>query len=475
MTPDNRSRIFNRIQTVMFVVLFMALIGLLAWLSTRYTFQADWTSGARNTLSEPSQELLSRMEPVIQITAYARETDGLRDGITEMIGRYQRYKENIELSFINPDTMPDQIRELGITQDGELRIKYEGRTEKAQSINEQTITNALQRLMRSGERWIVFLEGHGERRAHGQANHDMSEWASHLERKGIKIRSINLVNTPGIPDNTNVLVIASPQVDLLPGEVRIIREYINKGGNVLWLNEPGKLNGLESVAEPLGIEFQPGTIVDPVSQLFGVKHPAFAVVADYGHHDVTMDFNTITLFPMACGLEIDAPEGWVGTPLLESSARSWSETGKLEGEVEFNKGSDINGPLTMGIALTRQKITNGDEEENNTENNTETSSEDNPENNVTNNIDQRIVVICDGDFLSNSYLGNGGNLDLGLNIINWLSNDDEIIAIRAKTAPDIHLELTNVSSAVIGFGFLFILPLLLIGSGIFIWLKRRNR
>jgi len=270
-------------------------------------------------------------------------------------------------------------------------------------------------------------------------------------------------------------VIASPQVDLLPGEVRIIREYINKGGNVLWLNEPGKLNGLESVAEPLGIEFQPGTIVDPVSQLFGVKHPAFAVVADYGHHDVTMDFNTITLFPMACGIEIDAPEGWVGAPLLESSARSWSETGKLEGEVEFNKGSDINGPLTMGIALTRQKITNGDEEENNTENNTETSTEDSLEHNTTNNIDQRIVVICDGDFLSNSYLGNGGNLDLGLNIINWLSNDDEIIAIRAKTAPDIHLELTNVSSAVIGFGFLFILPLLLIGSGIFIWLKRRNR
>ena len=185
----------------------------------------------------------------------------------------------------------------------------------------------------------------------GRANHDMAEWASHLERRGIRIRSINLVSTPGIPDNTNVLVIASPQVNLLPGEVKIIRQYINKGGNVLWLTEPGKLNGLETVAEPLGIEFQPGTIVDPVSQLFGVKNPAFAVVADYGHHDITMDFNTITLFPMACGIELDTPDGWSGTPLLESSTRSWSETGKLEGDVEFNKGSDINGPLAIGVAL----------------------------------------------------------------------------------------------------------------------------
>ncbi|MDH5435525.1 MAG: GldG family protein [Gammaproteobacteria bacterium] len=459
MKSKNHSRLFNRLQTFAFVVLFLALIGLLAWLSTRYTFQADWTSGARNTLSEPSQELLANMDSNIQITAYARETDGLRSGIAEMIARYSRYKDDIELNFVNPDTMPDQVRELGITQDGELRIKYQGRTEKVQSINEQAITNALQRLMRSGERWVVFLEGHGERRAEGQANHDLGEWVSHLERRGIKARSINLVSTPGFPDNTNVLVIASPQVNLLPGEVKIIRQYINKGGNVLWLNEPGKLNGLETIAEPLGIEFQPGTIVDPVSQLFGVKNPAFAVVADYGHHDITMDFNTITLFPMACGMELDAPEGWTGTPLLESSTRSWSETGKLEGNIEFNKGSDINGPLTIGVALTRQKSL--DDEEINGENRA--------------GVDQRIVVICDGDFISNSYLGNGGNLDIGLNIINWLSNDDDIISIGAKIAPDIHLELTSIDSAVIGFGFLFILPLILIGFGIIIWLKRRNR
>ena len=167
---------------------------------------------------------------------------------------------------------------------------------------------------------------------------------------------------------------------------------------------------------------------------------------------------------MACGIEIDTPEGWAGTPFLESSTRSWSETGKLEGDVEFNKGSDINGPLTIGLALSKQKISNGDDDETNGDTN-DSSAE----------IDQRIVVICDGDFLSNSYLGNGGNLDIGNNIINWLSNDDDIIAIRAKTAPDIHLELTRVSSAAIGFGFLFILPLMLVAAGIVIWIKRRNR
>ena len=108
MKSNNRSRIVNRLQTFAFVVLFLALVGLLAWLSTRYTFQADWTSGARNTLSEPSQELLARMDSGIQITAYARESNGLRAGISEMVGRYLRYKDDIELVFVNPDTMPDQ-------------------------------------------------------------------------------------------------------------------------------------------------------------------------------------------------------------------------------------------------------------------------------------------------------------------------------------------------------------------------------
>ena len=454
----------NRFQTILFVILFMTVMGLLAWLSTRYSLQADWTSGSRNTLSETSQELLSRMGGKITITAYARQTDGLRENINEMIKRYQRYKEDLSLDFINPDTMPDKVRELGISQDGELIISYEDRSEKVQAINEQSITNALQRLMRTGDRWIVFLEGHGERRAHGQANHDMAEWVSHLERKGLNVQSVNLATTPGLPSNTNVLVIASPQVDLLPGEIKIVRDYIDNGGNVLWLNEPGKLDAMDTIAEPLGIEFQPGTIVDPAGQLFGVNNPAFPVVADYGNHATTMDFNTITLFPISCGIEMDAPDGWLGTILLESSARSWSETGKLEGEVVFNKDEDINGPLAIAVALSRQKINNDEDRE-----------ETDTDNNVSAEDDQRVVVICDGDFLSNAYLGNGGNLDLGLNVINWLSNDDDIIAISARTAPDINLELTPVSSAVIGFGFLFIIPLLLVAAGIIIWLKRRNR
>ncbi|WP_255210745.1 hypothetical protein [Methylogaea oryzae] len=58
-------------------------------------------------------------------------------------------------------------------------------------------------------------------------------------------------------------------------------------------------------------------------------------------------------------------------------------------------------------------------------------------------------MLGDGDFLSNTYLGNGGNLNLGLNLVQWLSHNDQLINIPAKTASDAKLELSKSASAVI--------------------------
>ncbi|MEO5573467.1 MAG: ABC transporter, partial [Gammaproteobacteria bacterium] len=133
--------------------------------------------------------------------------------------------------------------------------------------------------------------------------------------------------------------------------------------------------------------------------------------------------------------------------------RSWSETGALQGEINFDAGSDTQGPLDIGVSLVRPT----------------------PANTSTQRAEQRIIVTGDGDFVSNTYLGNGDNLNLGLNIVNWLSHDDKLIAIRATTAPDTALNLSYITSLLVGFGFLFALPIALLGTGLTIWLRRRKR
>jgi len=152
-------------------------------------------------------------------------------------------------------------------------------------------------------------------------------------------------------------------------------------------------------------------------------------------------------------------------PFLSTLQRSWTETGPIEGKIKFeaDKG-EREGPLHIGYALTREKKPSP---QNQAAGEKKTGEEKAAE--------QRIVVIGDGDFLANAYLGNAGNMNLGLNIIHWLSQNEQFINVPATTAKDKTLDLSPIASMLIAISFLFLLPIALIGSGAYIWFKRRRR
>ena len=434
MEVSNKSRRQLSLQNWAFVALFLTVVGLLAWLSTRYNMEADWTASGRHTLSAASTELLKQLDGPVTLTSFSREDDlsGLRKRTKGLVERYQRVKPDLTLNFVDPDLDPERVRSAGITLDGELLVEYGGRRENLKSIGEQALTNALQRMMRSGERRVLFLTGHGERKFDGQANHDLGQWGKALTEQGFHFAAINLSIEPKIPDDTAVLVIANPQVTMLPGELQLIQEYLNSGGNLLWLTDPDEQNNTEALAEQLGLGFLPGTIVDPTGQMLGIEHPAFVIVAEYPAHPVSEGLTTLTLFPMAHAIEqVEEKAGWHTLPLLNTLPRSWSELGKLEGSIGYDQGEERSGPLTIGMLLDRS-LGEGDEAK-----------------------QQRVAVLGDGDFLSNAYLGNGANQELGNRLLNWLSHDDSHITIAPRTSPDTQLAITPTLSMVIGFGFLW--------------------
>lgn len=458
MKVTRTSRRQLQFQNLVFVIGLLVLTGLLAWLSTRYSTEADWTLGGRNTLSLDSRHLLDEMPGTIHITAFATENDVVRGHIRDLVERYQRHKPDVDLQFINPDAEPERTRDLGISMDGELLLAYQGRSDKIQSLSEQSLTNALLRIARQKQRKVAFLSGHGESDPQGKANHDYGQFSELLGRKGIELTRLNLAETPAIPDDINMLVIAAPRVSLLPGEVHILNNYLKQGGNLLWLAEPGSPPGLEPLAEALGVEFLPGVVVDATTQLFGIENPAFAIIPGYPMHPITREMTSLTLFPQAAALEVESPDPWQAQPLLTTLERSWTEIGPISGTIKFDDDSDERmGPLDIAYAFTRSRAAKAGAG----------TDDDKGE--------QRVVVIGDSDFLSNAYLGNAGNVDLGLNLFNWLNHDDEFIAITARTAGDVNLELGRVTQTIIAFGFLFGLPLLLLGSGIAVWWRRRNR
>lgn len=440
------------------VALLLCIVGLVAWLGTRYHIEMDWTASGRHTLADSTEQLLQTLDAPVVVSAFTRHEgdQGVRQRITELVGRYRQSKPDLQLEFVDPDQDPERVRREAITLDGELLVQYRGRKEHLKTIGEQALTNTLQRLARSGERKILFLKGHGERSFVGQANHDLSFWAEQLKQKGFQFSAVNLSGTPSIPADVAVLVIASPQAALLSGEERIIQQYLEGGGNLLWLHDPKEPE--LGISDDLGIRIGSGTIVDPTGQQLGIENPAIIVVPDYPDHAVTEGLNTLTLFPLAHAIELDEAvtvnSGWQITPVLQSLERSWAEQQPLQGTIQFDAESDQKGPLTLGVLMERTIAT---------------ETIDRPAKN------QRVVVIGDGDFISNAYLGNGANRELGERLLNWLSFDDSHISIPPKVAPDVQLALTPNLALIFGFGFLLIIPGLLIGSGVWIWHRRRQR
>ena len=454
MKVNARARRQFRFQSGVFLLLFVALMVAIAWLTNRYPVTIDMSANQRNSLSQESQRLIESIEFPLEVTLFVSPINESKPLLEALFERYRQHQPNISFESLNPDLYPDLLRRHDIRYDGEVLLEYQGRSEKVSQVSETTVTSAIQRLMRQGERWLVFLEGHGERHPYREANYDFSLLATELASKGYTIESLNLTQANSVPDNTDVLILASPKVPLLTGEIEILRAYIERGGNLLWLADPEQASdGLFLLEEQFGISFLPGIIVDPNSQLMGLNRVDFALVAEYPRHPITQDLSSLSLFPQAQALEFNGDGSWQLKVFLQSDERSWNETGELRGEIfKGDDDDESSGPLNIGLTLMRSL--QGDNGE---------------------PYEQRTAIIGDADFVSNRYLGNGSNLEIGLNLVNWLSHDDNLIAINPRPAPDTRLELSQPAQLAIALVFLLVLPLGLVISGLRIWLKRRKR
>ncbi len=454
MKFDSRARLQLRIQSSVFLLLFIALLALLAWLSQRYPVSIDMTTNQRNSLSQETLRLLDNLEAPLNITLFVSPVDDRKPALEKLFDRYQQLQPDIRFKSLNPDLHPDLLREHDIHYPVEVLLQYGGRNEKVSQITEANVSTSIQRLLRQGERWLVFLQGHGERNPYGEANHDYSLFATQLASKGYTIENLNLAQAGSIPDNTDVLVLASPLDALLPGEISRLQEYIDNGGNFLWFADPDQtLTGLERLGESLAAGFVPGIIADPNSQLMGLDRIDFVLVAEYPRHPVTQNLSSLSLFPKAQGIEFYGDDNWQRQNFLQSDIRSWNETGDLQGDIYKGDNDDeISGPLTIGMSLARSQHDDSGQL-----------------------FAQRVAIVGDADFLANAYLGNGSNLDIGINLINWLSHDDRLISISPRPAPDTRLELSTYEQLAIAIFFVLALPLGLLVSGLLIWLKRRKR
>ena len=444
------------LRNLLFVLLLLAIASGLGYLATRYAMQRDITHNASNSLESASVEVLRQLGGPVNITVYATEQDArlgdIRKIIRNFMSLYQRYKPDMQLVFIDPEKEPEKTRAARVQLNGEMVVEYAGRSEHLTQLNEQILTSTLLRLAHTRDQTVMYLDGHGERKLDGIANHDLGEpFGAKLKQNGFRIASLNLALAQEVPNNASVLVITQPQLDLMPGEVDKLLRYIERGGNLLWLVDAEPLHGLERLAEKLDLLLPPGIVIDPAAS--GMNAPVtWSMGAGYPpQHPIMRNFNLITAFPSARPLSWNENPDWQHSVLVEVAARGWVSRNAASAKTlgvkpRFDKQHDTPGPVIIAAALQRN----------------------------INDREQRIVVVGNGAFLANSFAGNGGNVDLGVNMINWLAGEEHLITLQPRAAKDSNLTLGKTQLTVIGIGFLFGLPLLLAGVGIYIWWQRRR-
>jgi ABC-type uncharacterized transport system involved in gliding motility auxiliary subunit len=448
--------LFRRLDGWLFALLLLLATAAIGYLSTRYAHEADWTANGRTSLSAESRAVLAQLTGPVDIVSYASPQGDLRQTVAGFLQRYQAVKPDLGLRFVDPQLDPAKMRELGITVDGALILHYKDREQRLDELSERSLTNALERLIRGSDRIVAFVGGDGERRADGQANADLGPFVGQLKARGMRAVPLNFAQVSTVPEHTDLVVLASPTLALAPGAVQALVSYVQNGGNLLWLTEPANDDlGLKPLADALGVHVLPGVLVDGGGTALGLHDPRMIARGDYPPQAITQGFTLTTLFPQVSALAQVAQAGWAIKPFLRSGAQSWTEFQPIDNDKPSNirfdaSAGELKGPLDFGFALSRLS-----------------PSPDKSE--------QRAVVIGDGDFLSNTFLGNGGNRALGERVFDWLLGDDKLVNLPPRGAPDRLLQITQTELNTISFSFLIALPLLLLLiGGLIVWRRRRR-
>ena len=445
------------LNAVLYTVIFLAILVLVNIAANIHPVRKDLTEGGLFSLSDQSQKVLDNLEEDVQALAFFKAARGT--SLDDLLKNYANYSPRFTYEFIDPVKNPERANKHEVITTDILVIKCGDRETKIPGISEQDITNAILKVANPAQKKIRFLTSHGERDLDGEEEPGYWVAKKALENENYEVLPLELYMIDEVPGDTDVLVIAGPEKPLEKNELEAIERYIDQGGNVLVLMDPGTSPGMDEFLAKWGVKVGNNVVVDQVFRLFyGPSLGVDPVVASYGNHEITREFKGKTLFHMAQSVDLTEPlpDGVIGVSLVKTSASSWAET---DLERFFSKSEvarseeDLGGPVSLAVALTVEAKETAEDADDKKE--------------------ARLVVFGDAAFIDNEYIHKMYNADLFLNTINWLAEEEALISIRPKTTRGSRVLMTPKETRDIFYMSVLILPEILLLFGLAIWWRRR--
>jgi len=450
------------------VLVFLAILVAVNYLSFRQNKRWDLTKNKQYTLSDQTVKLLQNLDAPVKFLVFDRADsfDRFRSSLEEY--KYQS-PSKVDVQYIDADKRPVEAKQYQVQSYGTVVLEYKGRTERVTSPEEQELTTGLVKVLNPNKKKVYFLGGHGERDPDNSERDGYSAVKTALGADNYEVAKLVLAQEKDVPADASVVVIAGPKTDLFQNEVDMLQRFLKKGGHVLVLVDPPDEKAqatpvLDAFLKDWDFQADKDIVVDAsgMGQLIGTD-ASVPVVASYPSHPITDRFNVITAFPLARSITpiLPASNGRAAVPIIQTSARSWAETDMAQlqsGRVELNadKG-DKAGPVTIG-AVTATNATDAPKDA--------SKPDQRPP-------ESRFVTIGDSDFAANYAVRIQGNQDLFLNMINWLAQQENLIAIRPKPPSDSRLTITQRQATATLWASLLVIPALVFGTGVYTWWRKR--
>lgn len=460
--PEEKDRIMQRIgprilesaNLLVYTAIVLAIVVLANWFVSRHDHRWDLTPNQRYSLSPQTKKMLKGLDRDINIYVFDRE-QSFRDR-RDLLGNYSAASHHLTVQYVDPDRQPSLARQLGVRTFGTIMVAAGDRHFEAQSPTEEAVTNALIRILK-GQKSIYFVQGHGERDLESAERSGYDHVKKQIENGNYQVKTLVLLQKMEIPPDCALLVVAGPHTDYLAQEVETLKKYVQAGGRMLVMIDPTtELPELTKLFENWNVTVHNDLVIDlnPVAQVFGTE-PTMPLIMKYGSSPIVQPLARMaTLFPVTRSFAVgkDTKTSATVESLCNTSQESFGvadfDPKARQVSVAFREGKDYRGPLTVAVAGSLsgegEKKTEG-----------------------------RFVAVGTSALAANAYLGFQGNRDLFLNMINWLSAEEDLISIRPKPPESQHLNLTEAQMRRVRILGVYGLPLLIIALGVSVWWGRR--
>ncbi len=470
------------------VLVVIAILAAINYLGVRHTKRWDLTAAKQFSLSDQTKKVLQGLDKPLQIKVFARSEEFPR--FRERLEEYQHYAKQIAIQYIDPERDPRQANQYQIASLNTVVLEYEGRVERVTGDAEQELTNGLVKVVQGRQNKAYFVQGHGERSPDESDANGYAGVASLLKSQNFEHSTIVLAQQKEIPADATLLIAAGPKSDFLPNEVDAAKKYLARGGKILFMLDPPdrvgapELTNITALLKEWAIEVGSGVVVHAPQDAAVPKGEAielaalapvrggdgtYVLAAKYTQHPIMQGFRRYSVYRLARVISPASAgaEGRSAQTLVETTKSSWAESDVArllkEGKVSFDpdKG-DKEGPLSLAAAVsapaTDVPAPAGDAGD---------KKDDAPK------PESRIVVFGDSDFASNSIAGFEGNSDLFLNAVNWLGQQENMIAIRPRDPEDRRITMTADQQIVTFWLTVVVIPGLILVTGIWTWWRRR--